>query len=172
MVASSPMRTASTSTASASGGKQLPLVDCPKCGITMIKIYSKQKETYGELFFKCPNNIKEDSRTCGFIRSEEQYVSYVRGLERKDEDEVQHFGDGYDVLRWQCFELKQEVGMVKQEVGMMKQQVDMAAVEICNLKMQICELKEQKKAFVMSISTAVAGCVGLLIGLLVKWVPK
>ncbi|CAL4947848.1 unnamed protein product [Urochloa decumbens] len=162
------MRTVSTSTASASGGKQLPLVECPSCGIPVIKIRSKQKETYGELFFKCPNNIKEDSRTCGFIRSEGQYEFYVRGLEKKDrglekkdEDEGHHFGDGNDVLRWQWFELKQEVGM-------MKQQVDTAAVEIGNLKMQIYELKEQKAAFLMSISVAVAGLVGLLVGLLVR----
>ncbi|CAN6340751.1 unnamed protein product [Urochloa humidicola] len=157
------MRTTSSSTASAGGGKQLPLVDCPRCGIPVIMIRSKQRETYGEVFFKCPNNIKDDSRTCGFIRSEGQYVSYLRGLKRKDNDEGQHFGDGNDALRWHCFELKQEVGMMKHEVGMMKQQVDMATVEIGNLKMQICELKDQKKALVMSISVAFAGCAGLLV---------
>jgi hypothetical protein len=50
----------------------------------------------------------------------------------------------------------------------MKQQLDMALVEIENLKMQRSEIKEENKAFVMDISVVVVGCVGVLIGLLVR----
>ncbi|CAO2045201.1 unnamed protein product [Urochloa humidicola] len=117
-VGSSPMRTSSSSTATGSGygGKLLRLVECPSCGVRVVKIRSKQKETYGQFFFKCPNNIKGDPRMCGFIRSEEEYESYLHGLERKDVDEVQCFGDGQDVLRWQCQEMRQEMGLMKQQV--------------------------------------------------------
>ncbi|CAN6294033.1 unnamed protein product [Urochloa humidicola] len=162
-IGSSPMRATSrsTATASASGSKQLCLVECPSCGVPVVKIRSKQKETYGQFFFKCPNNIKGDPRTCGFIRSEEEYESYLHGLESKDVDEVQCFREGDDVLRWQCLELRQEIGM-------MKQQLDLALLEIGKLKMQICEVKEQKKAFFMNISVALAGCVGLVIGFVLQ----
>ncbi|CAL4955249.1 unnamed protein product [Urochloa decumbens] len=160
-VGSSPMRPGCSSTMSASGGKHLRLVECPKCGVPVVKIRSKQKETYGELFFKCPNNIKGDSRTCGFIRSEEEYESYLHSLERKEVDEVQCFGDGHEVLRWQCLELRQDLGM-------MKQQLDVAVLEISNIQKEISELKEQRKAFFMNNPVAVAGCVGLVIGLLMR----
>ena len=42
----------------ASSRKELRLIDCPHCGVPVIKIRSKKKETFGEVFFKCPNNIK------------------------------------------------------------------------------------------------------------------
>ncbi|CAO1947987.1 unnamed protein product [Urochloa humidicola] len=89
-VGSSSMRTvsSSTTTASANGGKALRLVECPRCGVPVVKIHSKQKEMYGQLSFKCPSNIKGDPRTCGFIRSEEEYESYICGMERKGVDEV------------------------------------------------------------------------------------
>ncbi|CAO2038332.1 unnamed protein product [Urochloa humidicola] len=150
----------SGSMASGNRGNQLQLVDCPKCGVPVVKIRSKQRETYRQVFFKCPNNIREDPRTCGFIRSEQQYESYVCGLEKKAIVEGQCFGDGNDVVRWQCVELMQETGMLKQ-------QIDFALAEIGNLKMQISELKEEKKAFVMQVSVALAGCVGVLVGMLV-----
>ncbi|CAL4958064.1 unnamed protein product [Urochloa decumbens] len=165
----------SSTTASGSRGNQLRLVDCPRCGVPVVKIRSKQRETYGQFFFKCPNNIREDSRTCGFIRSEQQYEMYVRGLEKRNaivEGQCMETkaivggqcigdgNDGNDVVRWQCVELMQETGMLKK-------QIDMALGEIANLKMQISEMKEEKKAFVMHVSVALAGFVGLLVGMLV-----
>ncbi|CAL5080690.1 unnamed protein product [Urochloa decumbens] len=155
------MRAGCSSTTSGSGGKHLRLVECPKCGVPVVKIRSKQKETYEELFSKCLNNIKGDPRTCGFIRSEEEYESYLRGLERKEVDEAQCFGDGHDVLRWQCLELRQDLGIVKQQLGV-------PVLEISNIQKEISELKEQRKAFFMNIPVVVAGCVGLVIGLLLR----
>ncbi|CAO2037880.1 unnamed protein product [Urochloa humidicola] len=103
------MRMASSSMASGSKGNQLQLIECPSCGVPVVKIRSNQKETYGQFFFKCPNNIKGDPSTCGFIRSEQQYESYVHGLERNKNDEVEWARDGNKVLRWQCAELMQAI---------------------------------------------------------------
>lgn len=52
---------------STSRGKQHLLIDCPRCAVRVIKIRSKQPETYGEVFFKCPNNIKA-SESCSHLR--------------------------------------------------------------------------------------------------------
>ncbi|CAO2038641.1 unnamed protein product [Urochloa humidicola] len=155
------MRMASSSTASGSRGNQLRFIDCPSCGVPVVKIRSKQKETYGQFFFKCPNNIKGDPSTCGFIRSEQQYEFYVRGLERNQNDELEWAGDGNEVLRWQCAELMQATGMLKQ-------QVDMALTEIRSLKNEISAMKENKETFVMHVAVAVTRCVGVLIGLFVR----
>ncbi|CAL5050856.1 unnamed protein product [Urochloa decumbens] len=149
-----------SSSTAGSRGNQVRLVDCPKCGVPVVKIRSKQRETYGQFFFKCPNNIREDLRTCRFIRSEKEYESYVRGLETKAIVEGQCFADGNDLVRWQCVELMQETGK-------MKQQIDMALAEIGNLKMQISEMKQEKKANFMHVSVALAGCVGVVVGMLV-----
>jgi hypothetical protein len=46
-------------------GKRLHLVDYPSCGVCVVMIRSKQDETYGEVFYKCPNNVKV--RVNGFI---------------------------------------------------------------------------------------------------------
>ncbi|CAN6341816.1 unnamed protein product [Urochloa humidicola] len=164
---SSPMKGSS----SASAGKEPRLVDCPKCRVRVVKIRSKQREKYGQVFYKCPNNCREDPSTCGFIRSEQQYESYVRGLDRNGEHNLeidgagQCFGDGISELRQQCAELNQKVGDMKQEL-------DMAIFEIWNLKMQRSEVKEENKPFGMTVSVAVATCIGLMVGMFVTAMLK
>lgn len=109
------------------------------------------------LFAYCSLNFvlpQEDKRTCKFLLSEQQYDSYLRA---KVIDEGQCFGEGNDV-----------VAELKQEMSLMKQQLDMALVEIGNMKLQRSEVKQEKKAIALNISVVVAGCVGLLIGLLVR----
>jgi hypothetical protein len=85
---------ASSSTATTS--MLLRLVDCPRCGVRLVRIRSKKPETYGEVIYKCPTLVpsfgsifychhefyvlsdvdlvamwlQEDPRTCKFIRSE------------------------------------------------------------------------------------------------------
>jgi sensor c-di-GMP phosphodiesterase-like protein len=105
--------------------------------------------------------LQEDPRTCKFIRSQEQYDLWLRGLDADKAleatgEEGQCFGDGNAEMRMQWFELKQEVEM-------MKQQLHGAVMDICNLKMQ----RREMKAFGMDTSVAVALCVGVVIGMLV-----
>ncbi|CAN6287511.1 unnamed protein product [Urochloa humidicola] len=168
----SPMKTGSgsSSTVSGSKGKPLRLVNCPRCGVRVITIRSKKAESYDELFFKCPNNIKDDSRTCRFFRSEAQYEMYLQALEaEKDRFEAQD--DGH-CIGGEKAELRQQYSELKQEVGTLKQQVDMALVEIWNLKMQICDLKQENKGFVLNKAIAIAVCTGLVIGVLVTKMLK
>ena len=42
-------------------GKWLRLVDCPNCKCRLICIRSKQPETFNQLFFKCPYNVRVSS---------------------------------------------------------------------------------------------------------------
>jgi DNA-directed RNA polymerase subunit RPC12/RpoP len=53
----SSMKQGSSSTLSGMTGKQLPLIECPRCGVRVVKIRSKQPQSYDEMFFKCPNSI-------------------------------------------------------------------------------------------------------------------
>ena len=42
---------------SAYEGESLPLIDCPQCKIPVVKLRSKKRESYGMVFYKCPNNF-------------------------------------------------------------------------------------------------------------------
>jgi hypothetical protein len=46
---------ASSSTATTS--MLLRLVDCPRCGVRLVRIRSKKPETYGEVIYKCPTLV-------------------------------------------------------------------------------------------------------------------
>ena len=48
----------STSAGVVSQGNHVRLEDCPFCRCRLICIRSKQPDTYNELFYKCPNNVK------------------------------------------------------------------------------------------------------------------
>jgi len=37
-------------------GEPLPLIDCPKCRVPVVQLRSKKPESYGKIFYKCPNN--------------------------------------------------------------------------------------------------------------------
>jgi len=37
-------------------GEPLPLIDCPKCRVPVVQLRSKKLESYGKIFYKCPNN--------------------------------------------------------------------------------------------------------------------
>ncbi|CAO2184802.1 unnamed protein product [Urochloa humidicola] len=170
----SPLKVASgsSSTFASKQGKELPLVECPHCCVRVVKIKSKQRETYGQLFFKCPNNIKGDSTTCGFIRSEEEYEAFVRAVEEREEGlkHLQHNLDGADCLD----EMKHELGEMKHQLGEMRQLVDMAVGDVWTLKMQMCDLKqntcEGKKG--IDIGVAVVGVVGVVFGILMTLLWK
>uniref|UniRef100_A0A0A9CFI2 Uncharacterized protein n=1 Tax=Arundo donax TaxID=35708 RepID=A0A0A9CFI2_ARUDO len=49
-----------TASSSASGQEksQVPLIDCLNCGIPVVRIRSKQIESYGKVYYKCENNIR------------------------------------------------------------------------------------------------------------------
>jgi len=56
----SPMRSEASSASrsrSRPEGEPLPLIDCPQCGIPMVKVRSKKRDSYGMVFYKCPNNF-------------------------------------------------------------------------------------------------------------------
>ena len=105
---------------------------------------------------------QEDPSTCGFIRSEEQYETYVRGLDHRSKkavnlaavDEGHCFGDENRELKHQLVELKQ--------------QLDSAVGELWRLKVQVLEVKDQlcvkKKESVVDNAVVVVVCVGVLFG--------
>lgn len=56
----SPMRSEASSASrsrSRPEGEPLPLIDCPECGIPLVKLRSKKRDSYGMVFYKCPNNF-------------------------------------------------------------------------------------------------------------------
>ena len=59
----SPMRFEASSASRSRGrisayeGESLPLIDCPQCKIPVVKLRSKKRESYGMVFYKCPNNF-------------------------------------------------------------------------------------------------------------------
>ncbi|CAL5073322.1 unnamed protein product [Urochloa decumbens] len=173
----SPLKAAlgSSSTFGGKQGKELPLLECPNCCVRVVKIKSKQRETYDQVFFKCPNNIRGDSTTCGFIRSEKEYEAFVRGIEEREQG-LKHQLYNLEVLdEAECLgemnEMKHQLGEMKHQLGEMRQLVDRALGEVWTMKMQICELQQKtcegKKGF--DIGFAVVGVVfGIFVTLMWK----
>ncbi|TVU29972.1 hypothetical protein EJB05_21571, partial [Eragrostis curvula] len=60
------MRAASGASSSSHARTVLPLIDCPQCFIPIIRLVSRQPETYGPVFYKCENNSKVDPFSCHF----------------------------------------------------------------------------------------------------------
>ena len=55
--AGSPMKSAASSGSRGRvEGEPLPLIDCPKCRVPVVQLRSKKLESYGKIFYKCPNN--------------------------------------------------------------------------------------------------------------------
>jgi len=57
--AGSPMKSVASSGSRSRGrveGEPLPLIDCPKCRVPIVQLRSKKLESYGKIFYKCPNN--------------------------------------------------------------------------------------------------------------------
>ncbi|KAL6894520.1 hypothetical protein ACP4OV_008618 [Aristida adscensionis] len=53
----------------------LPLVNCRTCEIPVVRLRSKRPESYGEVLFKCENDIKNDkNKTCNFYKWAPDYV--------------------------------------------------------------------------------------------------
>ena len=53
------MKSASSSVSRSRGwgeGEPMPLIDCPKCRFPIVQLRSKKPESYGKIFYKCPNN--------------------------------------------------------------------------------------------------------------------
>ncbi|KAJ1294681.1 hypothetical protein BS78_01G164500 [Paspalum vaginatum] len=108
----SPMRPTSASSSVGSGRQEPRLIDCPKCGIPLIKIKSKKEETFGEVFIKCLNNMQGDPTTCGFIRSEAQYAAYMSSLEHRKKK-----GGEMWRLKVQVLEMNQQLSGKKDSAG-------------------------------------------------------
>jgi hypothetical protein len=109
--------------------------------------------------------LQEDPCTCKFIRSEEQYERYVRGLDAFEGLQATcqvhwHGEDGNAELE------RSEMATLKQELDLVKQQLHVAAMDISNLKMQ--RIENKVLGFGMDTSVAVALCVGVVIGMLVN----
>jgi hypothetical protein len=64
--------------------------------------------------------LQDDPRTRKFIRSKDQYESYLRGLNADQVLELTAEGqfsrDGGTKMRMQCFELKKQVDKIKQQL--------------------------------------------------------
>ncbi|WVZ68429.1 hypothetical protein U9M48_017366 [Paspalum notatum var. saurae] len=149
----------SGSSSAASGRMDVPLVNCPHCRVPVIRITSKKKETYGEVFFKCPNNVKDDPTTCGWIRSEQQYVHALAKAADEVREEVRH-GDVNS-------KLKVELSDMKLQMEEFKHQFDSAVTEIWKMKVQMAELKHQLSVRHDS-ALVCAICVSLLVGFVVS----
>ncbi|XP_066353945.1 uncharacterized protein [Miscanthus floridulus] len=139
-----------------------PLVDCPKCRIQLVRITSKQRETYGKTFVKCPNNIKDDSTTCPIIMSEAQYEAYLRNPEQHPirSKKVIPFNsvDGGHGSMDLNLDLKQDLEVVKAKL-------DSVVIDLWELKVQV---QVVKKDYVI----IAAVCVGVAIGCLMSKIWK
>lgn len=45
-------------------GEPIPLIECPQCGIRVIKLCGKQADTFNCIFYKCPNNFPVSWTIC------------------------------------------------------------------------------------------------------------
>lgn len=123
--------------------------ECPFCHVSLVRIRSKQPNTYDDWFLKCPYNIyvrildigglnvypavglndvfwvQGDPTTCGYIHPEVPSVKLEAQEQRVKAKEASCAC---------CYELKLEV----QEL---KQSVDRVVAEFCKLKAKLAELK-------------------------------
>ncbi|KAJ1278282.1 hypothetical protein BS78_04G068200 [Paspalum vaginatum] len=165
----SPMRPTSASSSAGSGRQEPRLIDCPKCGIPLIKIKSKKEETFGEVFIKCPNNMQGDPTTCGFIRSEAQYAAYISSLEHRRKK-----GGNLDVVdEMQCYVdednvLKQQLCEFQHQFVEFKHQFDSVVGEMWRLKVQVLEMNQQLAGKKDRAGVVVAVCVGVVLGIVVS----
>ncbi|KAJ1288073.1 hypothetical protein BS78_02G061200 [Paspalum vaginatum] len=162
------MRASSASGSTASDREMaLRLVDCPSCGDRIIRIRSKKEGTYDEFYYKCPNNIRDDPTTCGFIRSEKQYAAFLRNLEAKEE------GIGRFKVAEHGLKEEQGYGNLKDAIEALKRMVEMHSLEISTLKMQMLEDKEGGQKTVLVDNTVLFSlCIGIVIGILVTVMLK
>ncbi|KAG8073733.1 hypothetical protein GUJ93_ZPchr0006g45625 [Zizania palustris] len=76
------MRLGSSNSAGSKGsnedylGENLPLIDCPQCGIPLVKLRSKRIDTFNRVFYKCPNNFQEGG---GYIRRKRRVHQAPKG---------------------------------------------------------------------------------------------
>ncbi|KAJ1274475.1 hypothetical protein BS78_05G064400 [Paspalum vaginatum] len=161
----SPLKASTGSSSTGSEWNQLPLVKCPRCGISVIRIRSKKLETLDQIFFLCPNNIQGDPTTCGFIRSEEQYVNYLRTLQARELQAREKLGK----TSLEAVDESHGAVELKQQVDDIKQQLNQVLVELYQLKIQTCEGRTR---IVLDKSLLSAICVGLVIGMLVTSIWK
>lgn len=155
--------TASGPSVFGSQGNRLRLEDCPNCGCRLICIRSKQPETFNQMFFKCPNNVRGDPNTCGWIRSERQYETYLRVLDARKQQcgDLQVIGDA----RMQAlFELKDQFVELKNQFDGLKTKIEAMNMQIWELSQQ---LSERKKTWVAVLVACVA-VVGLMVTVLWK----
>ncbi|KAJ1259322.1 hypothetical protein BS78_10G144900 [Paspalum vaginatum] len=107
----------------------LRLIDCPHCSDGIIKIRSKKDGTYGDVYYKCPNNIWVDPTSCPFIRSEKQYASFLHNLEARDEGPVRFGFVDHGIME------EAGNGALKKQVQELKEVVEMQSRDIWSLKM-------------------------------------
>lgn len=149
--------------------------ECPYCRVPLVRIQSRQKDTLGQWFLKCPFNIKVrihdilgitcllvalnlsnlmqgDPSTCGFIRSEAEYES-LEAHQRRSEAAA---GDC-------CAQLKQELEELKEKL-------DSVVAELWKQKSEQ-ELESRKMQIVIDSSVVVpllVGLVGVMFGVVVS----
>ncbi|KAF8683515.1 hypothetical protein HU200_044428 [Digitaria exilis] len=93
--------------------------ECPKCHVgSLVRIQSKQKNTYGQWFVKCSNNIWGDPTTCSYIRP---VVPNVKSEAQEHGLEAELSGRGC------CSEMKAELKLLNQRINSV-------VTEVWNLK--------------------------------------
>ncbi|TVU31683.1 hypothetical protein EJB05_23381, partial [Eragrostis curvula] len=74
-------RVRSTSVAGSSSNtvtKVLPLIQCPRCGSSVVRLVSKQPASYGWIFYTCEHHSQDDPASCGFWKWQNEYELYLR----------------------------------------------------------------------------------------------
>ncbi|CAN6290053.1 unnamed protein product [Urochloa humidicola] len=107
---------------------------CPFCRVQLVRIRSKQRQTLGQMFVKCPYSVKGDPTTCRFIMSEEQYEGSYGRLKTAAVLPDCFSGDGGDGAVDQAVDMSQELDELKQRV-------DSTVHELCELRVQVHKLK-------------------------------
>ncbi|KAL6643365.1 hypothetical protein ACP70R_006058 [Stipagrostis hirtigluma subsp. patula] len=161
--------------------QDLPLVDCPRCKIPVIRRRSKQPGTYGRVFYKCENNIKDDPTSCDFYKFENEYKAYLRLQRRPDRvampasAAVQAAGVGMPgSAAVQLAEVKHDVLVLKQQTAELMHKYD----ELKLLKEQIGQLASTNargvgnRGIVVDSAVIVAACVGCIVGMVIAVISK
>ncbi|TVU00961.1 hypothetical protein EJB05_53618, partial [Eragrostis curvula] len=126
--------------------RQLPIIDCPGCRIRLIRLQSRQPDTWGKVFYKCVNHDRDDPESCRFFKTEDDYERYLRRVNRLpcQEPALDH------VDPRQFLELKSEVLQLKNKI----EQVEGAVAG-------------SKRAFAVDLGCIVAACLGCVFGIIV-----
>ncbi|KAK3124880.1 hypothetical protein QOZ80_7BG0595390 [Eleusine coracana subsp. coracana] len=156
--------TGSSSSGHAHQRLTLPIMDCPSCFVPVLRLVSKQPQSYAKAFYVCPNHDKEDPYSCGFYKWENAYEEYLcrhhpvelQQIRNNGQIDVAASSDGrFQLVPQGQLQLWREVEKLKHQILEVKQ-----------------ELGLTRRSVVIDNVVVLAACIGCFIGIVLALVLK